>query len=73
MQVIYDDKNDMLYLQFDDKKQDLTNERINDSIVLDIGADNKIVGMEILDASLNLDLNHLLPIQYQNLNYKKIA
>jgi hypothetical protein len=32
--------------------------------VLDLGEDDRIVGIEILDASKRLDLRHLLPVQY---------
>ena len=34
-------------------------------VVLDIGEDDRIVGIEILDASERLNLSELLPIQYR--------
>ena len=34
-------------------------------IVLEIGADNRIVGIKILDASKHLNLADLLPVKYQ--------
>ena len=34
------------------------------NVILDIGAGGKIIGIEILDASLHLDLERLLPVRY---------
>jgi len=64
MQIFYDAKTDLLYLRLDDQKQELINKRVSDDIVLDIGKDDKIVGIEILDASKNINLKGLLPINY---------
>jgi uncharacterized protein YuzE len=38
---------------------------LTEDIVLDIGADNRIIGIEILDASKHLNLAELLPVKYQ--------
>jgi uncharacterized protein YuzE len=64
MQIFYDAKTDLLYLRLDDRKQELINKRVSDDIVLDLGEDDKIVGIEILDASKNLSLEKLLPVKY---------
>ncbi len=64
MQVQYDSKKDLLYLRFDDRQQPVINQRINDDIVLDIGLDDKIIGIEILDASSCITLDRLLPVQF---------
>ncbi|OGU37935.1 MAG: hypothetical protein A2X61_15300 [Ignavibacteria bacterium GWB2_35_12] len=64
MKIEYDDKYDLLYLRFDDTFQEVVNQRINDHIVLDIGKDDKLVGIEILGAMEVLNLNNLLPIDY---------
>ena len=64
MQIFYNAKTDLLYLRLDDQKQELINKRVSDDIVLDIGKDDKIVGIEILDASKNINLKGLLPINY---------
>lgn len=45
-------------------KREVTNRRISDNIVLDIGEENKIVGIEILNASQHVSLEKLLPINY---------
>jgi uncharacterized protein YuzE len=65
MKISYDDRADLLYLRFDENKQEVINRRLGEDIVLDIGAAGKIVGIEILDASLHIDLNKLLPVAYE--------
>ncbi|MHB8654273.1 MAG: DUF2283 domain-containing protein [Terriglobia bacterium] len=65
MQILYNSKTDLLYLRLDDRKQPLTNNRVSDDVVLDIGEDQRIVGIEILDASHRLDLSNLLPVNYE--------
>jgi len=64
VKISYDDRTDLLYLRFDERKQDVENKRVTDNVVLDIGAGGKIIGIEILDASLHLDLDRLLPVRY---------
>jgi uncharacterized protein YuzE len=64
MQIHYDAAIDLLYLRFDDRKQEVINKRVSEDIVLDVGEDDKIVGIEILAASAHVDLGKLLPISY---------
>ena len=63
MEILYNSKTDLLYLRLDDRKQAVLNKRISDDIVIDIGDDNRIVGIEIVDASRNLNLDRLLPLR----------
>ena len=65
MQVLYDSKTDLLYLRLDDRKQKLVNMRVSDDLVLDIEKDDRIVGIEILDASRNISLDKLLPVAFR--------
>ena len=65
MEILYNSKTDLLYLRLDDRKQDVLNKRISEEIVIDIGDGNRIVGIEILDASKNLNLERLLPLKYE--------
>jgi uncharacterized protein YuzE len=46
MQVLYNSKTDLLYLRLDDRKQQVTNSRLSEDIVLDLGEDDRIVGIE---------------------------
>lgn len=64
MQLVYDSKTDLLYIRLDDQKQSVINRRVSDDIVLDIGEGEKIIGIEILDASHHLNLERLLPVQF---------
>lgn len=66
MRITYDDKIDLLYLRLDDRKQDVVNRRVSEDVVLDLGEGERIVGIEILDASKHLDLATLLPVQYES-------
>ena len=65
MNILYNDKTDLLYIRLDDKKQEIINRRVSEDIVLDIGEDNKIVGIEILDASKHVSLEKLMPVSYE--------
>ena len=62
MKVLYNDKMDLLYIRFDDQKQEVVNKRISEDIVLDMGVGDSVVGIEILDASKHMNLGKLLPI-----------
>ena len=65
MQILYDVKKDLLYIRLDDQKQPVINRRLSEDIVLDMGEGDRIVGIEILDASEHLNLERLLPVEYQ--------
>ena len=65
MQILYNDKTDLLYFRLDERKQKVVNKRLSEDIVLDIGEDGQIVGIEILDASKHLNLERLLPVKYE--------
>jgi uncharacterized protein YuzE len=63
--VEYDEKSDLLYLRLDPRSQEVTNHRVAADVVLDIGREEKIVGIEIMNASRNLDLQQLLPVGFE--------
>jgi len=65
MNIVYNDKTDLLYIRLDDRKQDVVNRRVTEGIVLDIGENDRIVGIEILDASRHVTLDKLLPVKYE--------
>ena len=62
MKITYDTDVDLLYIRFDTRKQKVTNQIVNDNIVLDIGEKGNLVGIEILDASEMVNLGQLFPI-----------
>ena len=65
MNIVYNDKTDLLYIRLDDRKQDVINRRVTEDIVLDIGENDRIIGIEILDASKHVTLDRLLPVKYE--------
>ena len=65
MEILYNTKTDLLYIRLDERKQKVVNKRPSEDIVLDIGEGDRIVGIEIMDASKHLDLDGLLPVKYQ--------
>ena len=65
MHVSYNDKTDLLYIRLDDRRQEVINRRVSDDVVLDIGEGDKIIGIEILDASKHVSLDRLLPVNYE--------
>jgi uncharacterized protein YuzE len=65
MQLMYNPSTDLLYIRLDDRRQPTINRRLSDNIALDIGEKDRIVGIEILDASERLNLGQLLPVQYE--------
>jgi uncharacterized protein YuzE len=64
MTIHYDSKTDLLYLRIESSEQEVVNKRVSDEIVLDIGENEKIIGIEIMDASKNINLDKLMPIDY---------
>ena len=64
MTIHYDSKTDLLYLRIAPEQQKVINKRVTEDIVLDIGSDDKIIGIEIMDASKHVNLDKLMPIEY---------
>lgn len=64
MNILYNDKTDLLYIRLDDRKQEVINRRVSENVVLDIDDNGRIVGIEILDASKHVNLERLLPVKY---------
>jgi len=59
MKIEYDERADLLYLRLDPRPQEVVNRRVSEEIVLDVGREEKIVGIEIMNASKNLDLTQV--------------
>jgi uncharacterized protein YuzE len=65
MQIIYNPKSDVLYIRLDEKNQDVINQRVSEDVVLDMGSEERIIGIEIMDASHRLDLKNIFPVEFQ--------
>jgi uncharacterized protein YuzE len=62
--IHYNSQTDLLYLRLEQEDHSITNKRISEDIVLDIGSDNKIIGIEIMDASQHVNLEKVISIEY---------
>ncbi len=65
MQIHYGSRFDLLYIRLEPSKQKVTNIQVTEDIVLDMGEGDKIVGIEILDASKHVNLQSLMPVEYE--------
>jgi len=65
MKITHHEKSDLLYISFDENPPQVVNRRVDDDIVLDLAEGDRIVGIEILDASKRLRLEQVLPVEYQ--------
>lgn len=72
MNIFYNDKTDLLYFRFDAPKKEATNKRVMEDVVLDLGEGDKILGIEILNASNHVNLKNILPIQWTRSNQDRI-
>lgn len=64
MKINFDDKADALYIQFQNGKVKRTI-KLEDRILIDIGKDNKIFGIEILDAKERISLKAISKLDYR--------
>ena len=60
-EICWKNSADLLYLRLDDRKQPVVNRRLFEDIVLDVGEDDRIVGIEILGASKHVSLEWKYP------------
>jgi uncharacterized protein YuzE len=65
MKITYRKKTDLLYISLEDSPDQVVNKRVDADVVLDLAEGNRIVGIEILDASKRIRLEKLLPLEYQ--------
>lgn len=61
MRITYDPSVDAMYIYLTEKLKEPAAREVDEDIVLDFDADERLVGIEVLDASKRLDLKHLLP------------
>ena len=66
MTIQYDSKTDLLYLMIEPStKGKVINKRVSEEMVLDIGENDKIIGIEIMDAARHINLDKLMPVNFQ--------
>jgi len=62
MKISYDTSKDLLYIRFDVTEQKVDTICVNDNIIIELGDQNKLVGIEVLDASTAIALDQLFPV-----------
>jgi uncharacterized protein YuzE len=65
MKITYHEKSDLLYIRLDERQQQVLCNEPSDGVVLELGEDDRIVGIEILDASKRVDLDQFLTVDYR--------
>ena len=65
MKIEFDRRADLPYVRFDPRSQEVTNRRVSQDIVLDVGPGEKIIGIEIMNASRKVDLAQLQPVNFE--------
>ena len=64
MTITYHRTADLLYICLDPDAGQVVNKDISDDVVLELGENDRIIGIEILDASKRVNLARLLSVQY---------
>jgi uncharacterized protein YuzE len=67
MKISYDPETDALYIRLIEGKHECRTVRLNEEIALNIGPDEKLVGIEILDATEVLGKGHLPDVTLENI------
>ncbi|HBI24080.1 MAG: hypothetical protein A2Y48_07000 [Nitrospirae bacterium RIFCSPLOW2_12_42_9] len=62
MRISYDQKYDILYLKLGEAEKVICKD-VDEDITVDIDAQGKLVGIEVLSASEHIDLSFLLPVE----------
>lgn len=64
MKITYDAKHDVLYLKLGEAEKVYCKE-IDEDITMDLDAEGKLAGIEILSASKHINLSALLPVEIE--------
>jgi uncharacterized protein YuzE len=67
MKISYDPETDALYIRLIEGKHECRTLQLNEEITLNIGPDEKIAGIEILDATEVLGQGHLPDVTLENI------
>jgi uncharacterized protein YuzE len=65
MKITYHEGSDLLYIRLDERRQQVLCTEPSDGVVLELGEEDRIVGIEILDASKRVDLDQFLTVDYR--------
>jgi len=73
MKISYDPEIDALYIRLIEGKQECRTVRLNKEIALNIGAGEKLVGIEILDAKEVLGKGQLPSLTIENMTLANVS
>lgn len=65
MKVTYDPQADLLYTCLDPSKRELRNREVSEDLIEDLEAEDRIVGIEVLDTSRRRNLESFLHIEFE--------
>jgi len=72
MKITYDKEVDAVYIRLIDEEQQCRTLKLNDEIALNIGKDEKLIGIEILDAKEVLANGGLPSVLLENIQYQLV-
>lgn len=72
MKITYDPAADALYIRLLDGEVECENRHVNEAVTLDLGPEDQVVGIEILDASRVLGGGHVPSLLVENLHQVSI-
>ncbi|MCX8014668.1 MAG: DUF2283 domain-containing protein [candidate division WOR-3 bacterium] len=73
MKIKYDPKVDALYISFKRGPTQVTTIRLTEDVAIDIGPNEEIMGIEILDASENLKISKVEPqVELENITAENL-
>ena len=67
MKIFFDSKNDVMRIKFQDGKYEISKE-VDDGIIIDMTKDNKIMAIEILNASEKIPISEMKKIAVSTAN-----
>ena len=69
MKITYDEKTDAIYIRLLDGKYECRNLQLSDDVTLNIGKEEELVGIEILDATKNIGDGKIPSLILENMPY----
>ena len=67
MKISYDSETDPLYIRLLEGQHECRNDRLNDEVTLNIGPNETLVGIEILDAGRVFGEDGMPPLSLENI------
>jgi len=73
MKISYDAEVDAMYIRLIEGDYECRTVRLNDEVALNLGPDEQLVGIEILDAKETLGKGQLPPVILENVALSQVA